>query len=62
VKDQFHQGKLAYDVLQVIKNYEMIAQAANSGLTVQEDTLDQPELNPLLKTFLSEVINVAHPG
>lgn len=53
---------LAPCTLQVMKNYEMISQTAYSGLTVKKETLDLQELDPVLKTFLSEVIKVSHPG
>lgn len=53
---------LATGALRVVKNYQMIPQAAYSALTVEKEIFDLQELNPLLKTFLNEVIRVSHPG
>lgn len=42
------------------ENYEMISQAAYSGLTVEEDSLNLWGLDPVLTTFLNEVIKASH--
>lgn len=48
--------------LQVMRNSEIIPQAAYPVHTAEEDSLDLWELDSVLKTFLNEVINVSHPG